>query len=184
MLKLDERVLSAVTAIALVVFLLSRAIGFAWSDKGSIAIISMTIGGVIVWLCFLLWFARRVPVTATLAFVTYVMSRLLGLSRFGEYWVDSRSFYVHDGTWVLAEILVGIAFVLLAYALWRTHYFPIPVVAIFLIYIGVTIVRALGVDQLDIGTYATMTFVRNLSGGVCYCYLTAYFFIESRTPKH
>lgn len=180
---IDERVLSAVTAIALVVFLLSRAISFAWAGKGSVMMVAMAFAGVIVWLCFLLWFARRVPVTAALAFVAYTMSRLVRVERCGEYWVDARSFWIHDGTWPIAEILVGVAFSLLAYALWRTHEVPIPALGIFLIYVGVTFVRAFSVDYLDIGTYTALTFLRNLAGGACYSYLTVYFIIESRTPK-
>ncbi|QGU01093.1 hypothetical protein CKALI_00965 [Corynebacterium kalinowskii] len=178
-----ENGLAGITALALVIYLASRAVNFLWAGREVFMLVAMAFAGTLVWLCFLLWFARTAPVVAVLAFLAYAASRLVRIEQCGVYWLDARSYYAHDGTWPLAEMLVAVAFGLLTYALWRTHEVPRPVLLLFIVYIAVTLVRAMVVDSVDIGTHAELTFFRNLSGGLCYSYLVAYFLVESRTVR-
>lgn len=175
--------LACLTVVAILWYLITRAISTFWVGDYTLMVAVMAMSGILVWLCFMLWFSRLVPITATLAFLLYTSSRLVKLGVSGASWVERKSFWVHNGPWTVAEILAVLAFALLTFAFWRTHELPKPALAVFLFYLAVSVARIALVDVVDLGTYTGLNLLRNLSGGLCYGYLAVYFLVEYRTAR-
>lgn len=176
----DRRfVLACCGVISVFVVILTRALVYGGVGKTKPLYVVMMVAAVTAWTVFWLWFREFAPVQVTLAFVSFLVSRALRLTTSIFHWNDSLSFHFRDELWIASQILVVIAFSLLAYVVWRSKEVPIFVPIVLILYCAVSLVRVVLAFELDLPAYSALTFIRNLFGGLSYVCLGVYFGFEA-----